>query len=207
MSAGAAAALPFSAAAERNSGPWLALLRMLLPPQARVLEVASGTGQHAVCCAAAQRGWHWQPSERDADALPWIARRCAGLPNVAAPLQIDLLGAGALGTLPPASFDAVVAMNLLHIAPWPVCAALMQAAARLLAPQACLVVYGPFVVEGQPTAPSNLAFDADLQSRNPAWGLRRLEDVADQAGRAGLVLHDTVQMPANNLSLVLRHSG
>jgi hypothetical protein len=199
--------LPFSPAAERNSAPWLAVLQGLLPARAQVLELASGTGQHAAFCADAQPGWHWQPSERDAEALPWIARRCAGLPNVAAPLQIDLLAAAPLHALQAGGFDAVVAMNLLHIAPWPVCAALMHLAAQRLAPAGCLVVYGPFIVDGQPTAPSNLAFDADLRARNPSWGLRTLVAVQQQAAPAGLVLQATVQMPANNLSLVFRHAA
>ncbi len=199
--------LPFSPAAERNSAPWLAVLQSLLPAQAQVLELASGTGQHAAYCAAAQPGWHWQPSERDAEALPWIARRCAGLPNVAAPLQLDLLAAAPAHPLPAGGFDAVVAMNLLHIAPWPVCAALMRLAAEQLAPGGCLVVYGPFVVDGQPTAPSNLAFDADLRARNPAWGLRTLLAVQQQAALAGLALQASVQMPANNLSLLFRHAA
>lgn len=199
--------LPFSPAAERNSLPWLALLRALLPAQARVLELASGTGQHASFCAAAQPGWQWQPSERDAEALHWIARRCAGLPNVATPLQFDLLAPEPPLGLPASGFDAVVAMNLLHIAPWPVCAALLQQAGRLLVPGGCLVVYGPFVVAGRPTAPSNIAFDADLRARNPLWGLRTLADVEQQAALAGMALHEAVQMPANNLSLVFRHAA
>ena len=203
----APADLPFSLAAERNSAPWLAVLQCLLPAHASVLEVASGTGQHAAFCAAAQPGWQWQPSERDADALHWIALRCAGLANVAQPLQLDLLADATPPGPAAGSFDAVVAMNLLHIAPWPVCTALMPLAARRLAPGGCLVVYGPFVVDDQPTAPSNLAFDADLRARNPAWGLRTLADVQQQARLAGLELHNTVQMPANNLSLVFRRTA
>jgi SAM-dependent methyltransferase len=201
------AELPFSPAADRNKGPWLDVLSRLLPPAARVLEIASGTGQHAAHCAAAQPGWQWQPSEREAAALPAIAQRCAGLHNVAAPLQLDVLAPAWPAALSCQGFDAVVVMNLLHIAPWPVCAALMQGAARHLAPSGRLLVYGPFVVDGQPTAPSNLAFDADLRARDPAWGLRGLSDVAQQAQAAGLRLQDRVQMPANNLGLVFSRTA
>ena len=201
------AELPFSPAADRNKAPWLVLLLARLPRQAQVLEIASGTGQHAAHCAAAQPGWHWQPTELDASALPAIAQRCAGVANVAAPVQLDVLAPAWPEVLRERGLDAVLAMNLLHIAPWPVCQALMQGAARHLVPGGLLVVYGPFVVEGQATAPSNLEFDANLRARNPAWGLRTLANVTQQAQAAGLSLQDRVQMPANNLSLVFRTSA
>lgn len=195
--------LPFSAAAERNQGPILALLRRALPARATVLEIASGTGQHAAHFAAAEPGWTWQPSERDAAALPAIAARCAGLPNVPPPLQLDLLALPAA----PGRFDAAYCANLLHIAPWPVCAALMRAAANLLQAGGLLVVYGPFVVDGEPTAPSNLAFDADLRARDPAWGLRRLADVVDAARAEDLAFEQRFAMPANNLTLQFRRGA
>jgi SAM-dependent methyltransferase len=199
--------LPFSPAAERNAAPILQVLRDVLPATARVLEVASGTGQHAAHFARAMPAWQWQPSEGDAAALGVIAARCAGLPNVARPLQLDVLAAwpAELGR-----FDAVFSANMLHISPWATCAALMRGAAARLQDSGLLVVYGPFVVDGTPTAASNVAFDASLRARDAAWGLRRLADVAAEALAAGLVLDRTVAMPANNLTLVFRrreHEG
>jgi hypothetical protein len=198
------AELPFSPAADRNKGPLLDLLSRLLPAQASVLEVASGTAQHAAHCAAARPGWQWWPSEATVEALPPIAARCAGLPNVQSPLPCNVLAPGWASVLPAAGFDALLAVNLLHIAPWAACAGLMQGAATLLAPTGLLLVYGPFVVDGQATAESNLAFDADLRRRDARWGLRTLGDVQAVALAAGLGLAETVAMPANNLSLVFR---
>jgi len=194
--------LPFSPAAERNQAPILEVLRRVLPPEAAVLEIASGTGQHAAHFAAAQPGWHWQPSDGDAASLPSIAGRCAGLANVRPPVQLDVLAS----PWPPSlgHFDAVYCANMLHISPWATCAALMHGAAGQLAAQGQLVVYGPFIVDGETTAPSNLAFDADLKRRDPRWGLRRLAQVIEEATAAGLGFERRFDMPANNLALVFR---
>lgn len=189
-----------SPAAERNRGPILAELLRLLPAHGTALEIAAGTGQHAAHFAAALPGWTWQPSEGDAASLPSIDAWCRGLPNVRRALQLDVLAAAWPGV--PDRVDLVYAVNLLHIAPWPVCAALMQGAARHLAPPGLLVTYGPCLVDGVPTAPGNLAFDADLRARNPAWGLRRLADIEARAQAAGLRLRESVALPANNRLLV-----
>ncbi|HSM22829.1 MAG TPA: DUF938 domain-containing protein [Rubrivivax sp.] len=179
------------------------MLARVLPPAAKVLEVASGTGQHAAHFAVAQPGWTWQPTEGETAALPAIAARCAGLAGVRPPLALDVMLQP--WPLPPAeAFDAVFCANLLHIAPWPTCAALMAGAARHLTPGGALVVYGPFFVDGETPSPGNLAFDADLRSRHPIWGLRRLAEVVDEARRAGLALEQRFDMPANNLMLVFR---
>lgn len=194
--------LPFSAAAERNGPPILQALATWLPPQARVLEVASGTGQHAAHFAKAQPGWQWQPSGPDPATLPAMGARCAGLANVRAPLQLDVLQAPwPLETAASAGFDAVYCANMLHIAPWPVTAAFFRGAAACLSAEGEVVVYGPFIVDGEPVLPSNAAFDADLRARNPLWGLRRLTEVAQAAADAGLVLQERLAMPANNLLL------
>ncbi len=193
------AALPFSPAAERNAPHILAALVGWLPPSARVLEVASGTGQHAAHFVRAQLGWTWQPTEAEARALPALAARCAGLPRVLPPLQLDVLAPA--WPLAEAGFDAVYCANLLHIAPWPVTPAFFAGAARGLAPGGTVAVYGPFIVDGEPLAPSNAAFDVDLRARHPAWGLRRLAEVADAAARAGLFLRERRALPANNLLL------
>ncbi len=192
--------LPSSPAAERNRGPILDVLRRWLPMQAQVLELASGTGQHAAHNAAAMPGWLWQPTEAEPSTLPTIAARCAGLANVADPRGLDVL-AGPWPTAPGPGWDAVFCANLIHIAPWPVTVALMQGAARVLAPDGQLVLYGPYLVDGEPVSPGNQAFDADLRARHPAWGLRRLADVQDEAAAAGLQLAERADMPANNLLL------
>ena len=192
--------LPFSPAAERNRGPILEWLAALLPAEARVLEIASGTGQHAAFFAAEQRGWSWQPSEADARLLDAIGARCRGLANVRPPVALDV--ASPAWPLPRAAFDAVYCANLVHIAPWPVCAALMRGASAHLRDDGMLVLYGPFHVDGEALQPGNAAFDADLQARDARWGLRRLADVEREAAGAGLHLGRRVAMPANNLVLV-----
>lgn len=196
--------LPFSAAADRNRGPILQVLQRLLPSRARVLEIASGTGQHAQHFAAANAGWAWQPTDADASMLAAIDARCAGLPGVAPALHLDVQAAA--WPVDAASLDAVYCANMLHISPWSTCPALMAGAQRHLVPGGLLLVYGPFLVDGVPTAPGNLAFDADLRARDARWGLRTVAAVAREAAAQGLVLQETVPMPANNLTLVFRRS-
>ncbi len=191
--------LPFSPAAERNAAPILALLQTWLPENARVLELASGTGQHARHFAAAQPGWDWQPSEALRDALPVVAARGAGLPNLRQPLQLDVQAAS--WPVDADSFDAVFVANLLHISAWESTPAVLQGAARCLKPGGWLAVYGPFRVEGEALAPSNAAFDADLRLRDARWGLRSLQAVQAAAEDAGLVLVERCAMPANNMIL------
>ena len=199
-----AADLPFSAAAERNRAPILQVLQRVLPARARVLEVASGTGQHAQHFAAAGAGWAWQPTDADASMLAAIDARCAGLPGVAPALQLDVLASA--WPLEAASLDAIYCANMLHISPWGTCAALMAGAARHLVPGGLLVIYGPFLVDGVPTSPGNTAFDADLRARDARWGLRTLAAVQREALGQGLALQEALPMPANNLTLVLRRS-
>lgn len=188
-----------SPAAERNRGPILDQLQRLLPPRGLLLEVASGTGQHAAFCSAGLPGWQWQPTDCSADALPSINAWCEGVGNVRPALQLDVLTDPWPGL--PLQVDAVFCANMIHIAPWSCCAGLMQGAARHLSPAGLLVTYGPYLEDDVPTAPGNLAFDADLRARNPAWGLRRREDVETVASAAGLRLRERVAMPANNLLL------
>jgi Protein of unknown function (DUF938) len=194
-----------SPAAERNRTPILAELQRLLPARGLLLEVASGSGQHAAFCAGALPGWQWLPSDFDADALPSIRAWCAGLPNVLPPVPLDVLQPHWPGV--PATVDAMFCANMIHIAPWECCAGLMQGAARHLAPQGLLLTYGPYLEDEVATSPGNVAFDADLRARCPAWGLRRREDVEQVAAQAGLVLRDRVAMPANNLLLAWGRSA
>lgn len=195
-----------SPAAERNRGPILTELLRRLPARGRALEIASGTGQHIVHFAAAMPGWHWQPSDVDEAALASVRalRADAGLPGIAEPLPLDLLAPHP--AWPAGPWDLVLATNLLHIAPWAVCGALMRGAAQGLAPSGLLVTYGPYRVTGEPLQPGNQAFDADLRSRDPAWGLRWLHEVEAVAAAAGLALRERVDMPANNLLLVFGHA-
>ncbi|MEP6791072.1 MAG: DUF938 domain-containing protein [Ramlibacter sp.] len=198
--------LPFSGAAQRNKQPILDILHKVLPVRGLALEIASGTGQHAAWFAAALPQWTWQPTDADPAALPAIAAWTheAGLANVLAPLWLDVMsptwfgdGAG-----PEARFDTIYCANMLHISPWATCAALMRGSARHLAGDGLLVTYGPYLEDGVATSPGNIAFDESLRSRNPAWGIRRLDDVKEQARHAGLELRERYAMPANNLLLV-----
>jgi hypothetical protein len=190
----------YSPAAERNRGPILAELQRVLPASGLLLEVASGTGQHAAFCSAGLPGWQWLPSDFEAEALPSISAWCEGLPRVLAPTTLDVLQPTWPGV--PPQLDAIFCANMIHIAPWACCAGLMQGAARHLTPQGLLLTYGPYLEDGVPTSPGNVAFDADLRQRNAAWGLRRREAVEAEAARAGLHLRERVAMPANNLLLV-----
>jgi Protein of unknown function (DUF938) len=196
--------LPFSPAAQRNAEVIFDVLCGVLPDTAKVLEIASGTGQHAAHFAAARGGWTWQPTDAEEAALPGIAKRCEALPNVQPPLRLDVLKPWpAL----PERFVAVYCANMLHISPWATCGALVRGAAAHLVDHGSLLIYGPFVVDGEPTAPSNLAFDADLRARHADWGLRRLADVVDEARSVGMSMERRIDMPANNLLLVFRREG
>lgn len=198
-------AAKFSPAADRNKQPILDALRRLLPMRGVALEIASGTGQHVAWFAAALPEWTWQPSDADAVELPGIDARVAaeGLTNVRAALQLDVMSAMWPASSPAfrEPFDVIYCANMLHIAPWPTCAALMQGSARHLSPGGALVTYGPYLEGSAPPAPGNVVFDASLRASDTAWGIRQLEDVAAEAKRAGLELRSRHQMPANNLLL------
>ena len=187
-----------SPAAERNSQVILDALLQWLPAQGVALEIASGSGQHIAHFSNQMPGWDWLASDPSTAALASIE---AWRPLGSAPLMLDVLQAD--WDLPAShqSLDALYCANMLHISPWPTCAALMQGAARHLAPTGQLLVYGPFLQSGVDTAASNLAFDADLKRRDPAWGLRHLDDVAKVGLGCGLQLRTCLPMPANNLLL------
>ena len=195
---------PFSPAAERNRDAIAEQLRRLLPTQGMAVEVAAGTGQHAAHFAAQLPGWQWLPSDGQAASLLGIQAWCEDLPNVRAPIWLDVLSPAWTGV--PAQVDAVFCANMLHIAAWPTCAALMAGSARHLRPGGLLLVYGPFWADGQAPAPSNIEFDADLRQRNAAWGLRSVAEVTQQATAHGLQLQEQAAMPANNLLLVFQHN-
>ncbi|MEA3034767.1 MAG: hypothetical protein QOH04_526 [Sphingomonadales bacterium] len=189
-------------AAVRNGEPIAEVLRAVLPGKGMVLEIASGTGQHAVRFAALFPDLAWQPTDRDPDALASIAawRGEAGLSNMLPPLLLD----AAAPNWPVAAADAVLCVNMVHISPWPATVGLMRGAGSVLSASAPLVLYGPYIRDHLPTAPSNLAFDASLRARNPQWGLRRLEAVRAEAENNGFAFERLFEMPANNLTVLFR---
>ena len=191
-------------AALRNREPISEVLREWLPERGVVLEIASGTGEHAIYFAERFPQLEWQPSDVHPDALESIRawRSAAGMPNVREPIAID----AAAAEWAIAAADAVLSINMVHISPWSAALGLIRGAAGLLAPGGPLILYGPWLKDDIPTAPSNLAFDADLKRRDPSWGLRRVEDFAAAAAAEGLELIETRPMPANNLMLLLRRS-
>lgn len=186
----------------RNREPIFAVLDPLLPPAARVLEIASGSGEHGVFMARKRPDVTWQPSDPGPEARASIAAWTAaeGLSNLRAPLDLDASADG----WPVDTVDAMVCINMLHISPWAATEGLMRGARRHLPPGGPLYVYGAFRRLGAASVASNEAFDADLRRRDPRWGLRLLEDVAACASGQGLDLSEVVVMPANNLSLVFR---
>jgi hypothetical protein len=189
-------------ATERNREPIVDVLRTVLPETGTVLEIASGSGEHAVAFAEAFPALRWQPSDPDpvcrASIEAWAAE--SGLANIAPALDID----SAAKDWPVERADAICCINMIHISPWAATEGLMAGAGRLLGSGAPLYLYGPFIIEDRETAPSNLAFDGFLKERDPEWGLRNLETVAAEAKSHGLVLERVVDMPANNVSVIFR---
>ncbi|SAL03795.1 DUF938 domain-containing protein [Caballeronia ptereochthonis] len=187
-------------AAERNRDAILSVLTRVLPQSGVVLEIASGTGQHAVHCAASLPQIVWQPSDPDAASRDSIAawRAHAGLANLNAPLEIDVRndewGIGKVA--------AIVCINMIHIAPWEAAESLFRGAGARLGAGGVLYLYGPYRRNGSHTAPSNEAFDAQLRANDPRWGVRDMEAVEALGEKAGFTLEEIVAMPANNFSLV-----
>lgn len=191
----------FAGATERNREPILGVLERVLPRPGRVLEVASGTGEHAVFFAGRMPDVEWVPSDLDADHRGSIAAwtRHLGSANVAAPVALDVRGAW-----PDGPFDGMFCANMIHIAPWEACLGLLDGAAMVLRAGAPLVMYGPYKRGGLHTAPSNATFDTSLRQRDPSWGVRDLDEVARVAASHGLALEEVVELPANNLAVVYR---
>ena len=190
-------------AAARNVGPIGDVLADWLPPAGVVLEVASGTGQHAIGFARRFPGVQWIPSDPDPLAMASItAWRLEGPPNLAEPVQLD----SSADRWPIARADAIVSINMVHIAPWDAALGLIAGASRLLPAGGALILYGPWLEPDAEPAPSNLAFDADLRARDLRWGLRDTGAFAAEAEQRGLTLTDRRAMPANNLMLLFRRS-
>ena len=187
-----------SPATARNRDPILHVLRGVLPARGLVLEIASGAGEHVLHFARALPHLTFQPSDPSAEARASIAAWTAGEPNIRPPLDLD----AAAADWPLVAADAVIAINMVHISPWAATEGLIRGAGRLLPAGGVLYLYGPYLQDGVETAPSNLAFDASLKARNPAWGLRNVADVAALATAQGLRGPAITAMAANNLSLV-----
>ena len=198
----AAGARRSAPAALRNRQPIAEVLEEWLPERGLVLEIASGTGEHAVHFAERFPALDWQPSDVHPDALASIRtwRAECGLPNMREPLTID----ASSPAWPIEQADAVLSINMVHISPWASALGLLDGVARILPAGAPLILYGPWLKDDVPAAPSNMDFDADLKRRDPAWGLRRVEDFAAAADKRGLRLIETRAMPANNMMLLLR---
>lgn len=200
----------FRPSSERNKHPILEVLLQMLPSQGSALEIAAGTGQHAEWFAEHLPGWQWLPTDADVDALQAIDTRLAraGLSNVHKATPLDVMQAQWFaGEAQTPRFDLLFCCNMLHVAPWEACAALMRGAALHLAMDGRLITYGPYFEDDVPTAPSNLDFDRDLRATDARRGIRHLSDVAREAQSVGLALHARYALPSNNLLLVWTHHG
>lgn len=198
----------FSPSAARNSAPILAVLKQVLPTHGKVLEIGCGTGEHAVCFAEAMPNLTWLPSDPDPGSristASWITFK--GSSGVLPPLDLDVCAAEwNVGTLAP--FDAIVSINMVHIAPWSATLGLFSGASRLLRAGGLVFLYGPFMRNGLHTSRSNADFDASLKDRNPFWGLRDIADLERVAQASGLRLRERIEMPANNMSLIFSRGG
>ena len=193
-------------ATERNREPIREVLARELPAAGEVLEIASGSGEHAVYMARAFPHLAWQPTDPDATALASIAawRAEAALPNLRHPLRLD--AAAAAAAWPVARADAVACINMVHISPWDATLGLLAGAARVLPPGGLLYIYGPYVIDGT-ASPSNLDFDLSLRARDARWGVRELRTLETAAAAQGLTLRATLAMPANNYSLIFRRDA
>ena len=194
----------FALATSRNRDAIADVLRPILPPSGTVLEIASGTGEHILYFAGLFPDLIWQPSDPDKAALASIEawRGEAKLANIQSPLELDVMARDWAVD----GVDAIICINMIHIAPWEAAVGLMEGAGKLLPPGGLLYLYGPYREDGVSLAESNASFDLSLKSRNPAWGLREVSDVVALANSNGLGLEKRVEMPANNRSLIFRKS-
>ena len=189
----------YAPAAERNREFIFDVIDAVLPERGSVLEVASGTGQHAAYCASRRKDIQWQPTDLDPEALASIDGWCEGLSNVSPAQVLDVCGAW-----PKLSVDALVNINMIHISPWKTSLGLFEGASHIIKLGGFLYLYGPFKRGGEHTSPSNERFDQSLRASDASWGVRDLDDVAAVAAEHGFDLERVVEMPANNLSVVFR---
>lgn len=195
----------FAPATQRNREPLLQVLRDLLPNGGRILEIASGTGEHGVWFAQQLPGLIWQPSDPNPELRQSIASH-AEHAGIALPQPLDIDTTASDWTpdgLEMTAYDAVFCANMIHIAPWNAALGLIAGAARyVVKPGGKLIIYGPFKRGGEHTAPSNAAFDQSLRSQDPEWGVRSLEQVTEEAAKQGFDAPEVIEMPSNNLTLV-----
>jgi hypothetical protein len=184
----------------RNAAPILDVLRGILPDTGHVLEIASGSGQHVAHFAKAFPSLTWQPTDLDLTHRQSIAAWTVDLPNVHAPIELDATA----NLWPISDLDVIMCANMIHIAPWSAGLGLLAGAGRTLADNGMLYLYGPYTIDGVHTAESNAQFDRSLKQRDPSWGVRDLDLVTEAATKHGLELETTIEMPANNLSVVFR---
>ena len=194
----------YAPATQRNRQPILEILTKVLPPKSNVLEIASGTGEHAVFFASRLQSCRWTPS--DNNPLSWESiiawKNASGVDNVDLPLVIDVTRDDWVQQVTDKKIDAIVNINMIHISPWLACLGLMHGAGQILPPGGILYMYGPYKRNGEHTAPSNANFDRSLRARNDQWGVRDLEAVIEAAAAANLRLQQVIEMPANNLSVI-----
>ena len=195
----------FSPSAAQNSAPILEVMKRILPTTGVVLEIGCGTGEHAVCFAEAMPNLIWQPSDTDTDArastASWI--KFVGLKNVLAPLDINVCST-LWGVEETAPLDAIMSINMVHIAPWAACLGLFAGAGRLLCDGGVLILYGPFMRGGVHNSPSNAEFDASLKARNPTWGVRDLADLERVGEPSGKTTFSTVSAHKRRTELIAR---
>jgi len=186
----------------RNRDPILDVLKHFLPPRGLVLEIASGSGEHAAYFAEHLSALTWQPTDPDREALASITahRAASAAANLLPPLHLDVTAQA----WPVEHADAVMCCNMIHIAPWAACEGLIAGAQRVLPAGGLLYLYGPYKIDGRHTAPSNQDFDRYLRAQDAAWGIRDLGDVTSLTNRHDLVLAETMPMPANNLSVIFK---
>ena len=192
----------YFAAVPRNRDVILEVLRRVLPENAAVLEVASGSGEHGVHFASHLPSVTWYPTDADPELLASINawRHASDLPNLRPARWLDVLKK----PWPTIEVDAVVNINMLQVSPWEACPALFEGVAQVLRPGGVVVMYGPYKRAGKHTSESNASFDATVRENDPRWGVRNLEDVAAAAHTRGLILEEVIEMPANNLAVIFR---
>ena len=197
----------YAPATERNRQPILEVLQKFIPKKGNILEIASGTGEHACFFAPYFPNQQWIPS--DPDRLLRLSieawRQDCTSNNLQMPLEINVSLPNWEDKIDPSAIAVIIAINLIHISPWSACQGLMKGAGKILPSGGILYLYGPYKQNGKHTAPSNEAFDQSLQFRNPDWGVRNLEDVVELAEKYQLILHKIIPMPSNNLSLIFHH--
>ncbi|MBN3951734.1 MAG: DUF938 domain-containing protein [Nostoc sp. NMS7] len=205
----------YAPATQRNSEPIIEVLLQVLPKSGTILEIASGTGEHAVFFAPKLSPRLWLPTDANlqlrASITAWAEH--IGCDNLYPPLELDVrepvwaVENPAFDWLNNQPIVAIVNINMIHISPWSACLGLMAGAGRILPPGGILYLYGPFKQGGEHTAASDAAFDESLRAQNPEWGVRNFDDVVAVASAQNLTLKQTYQMPANNLSVVFERSG